>query len=444
MYSNVLFVVISYYIHSSLAGTVSTELLSKLKNGEKVNAILELPSVFDKVMSNPALSLLSGNGKSNMMEILMKQATSSSQAPLLSAIKGFGISATPFWITNDICLNNVDLKAVQSLGALPGVFNIREELIPLLDPVVVQPARTKRVAFDEYTKKYPHWGVNKIEAPAAWSKTKGENVIVAIIDSGVFLEHEALKDGYAGWFDAVENATNPIDSTAHGSHALGTILGRTNNIGVAPRAKWIACRAFNKDGGQERWIKSCAQWVFQQRPRVVSNSWGTASRSSTGYDDMIRTWRAANIIPVFSSGNLGGNCSSIRYPGNYADVISVGSTTKSDAISGFSSRGPSTRTPMNKPDISAPGEWIISVGQDDTKDYTAMSGTSMACPHVAGVVALLLSANPTWKYDDVLAALTRTADRPSVTTKCGETPVNGYPNYAYGYGRVNAKRAVGL
>lgn len=79
MYSNVLFVVISYYIHSSLAGTVSTELLSKLKNGEKVNAILELPSVFDKVMSNPALSLLSGNGKSNMMEILMKQATSSSQ-----------------------------------------------------------------------------------------------------------------------------------------------------------------------------------------------------------------------------------------------------------------------------------------------------------------------------------------------------------------------------
>ncbi|OXA46990.1 Subtilisin-like serine protease [Folsomia candida] len=121
-----------------------------------------------------------------------------------------------------------------------------------------------------------------------------------------------------------------------------------------------------------------------------------------------------------------------------------GSTSKNDVISGFSSRRPSAKTKINKPEISAPGEFIVSAGTENPKDYKNLSGTSMACPHVAGVVALLLSANPTWKYDDVLAAMTRTADRPPVTRKCGNSTENGHPNYAYGYGRVNAKNAVGL
>ncbi|OXA38261.1 bacillopeptidase F [Folsomia candida] len=440
--------IICNFIHSSNCGTISSELLSKLRNGQKADAILELPSVFGKVMSNPSLTFLSGADKANMMETLMKQSTSASQAPFMAAINRLGISdsATPFWISNDISLTNINLGAIQSLGALPGVFNLREQFVAKLDPVV-RGNRVSRATFNETIQKYPHWGVDKIQAPAAWSRTKGENVLVAIIDTGVYMEHEALRDGYAGkWLDATFDAsTSPIDPNSHGTHALGTILGRTNNIGVAPRAKWIACRGMNQyGGGLESWIKTCAQWVYQQRPGLVSNSWATATGgTSTSFDDIIKSWRAVGIIPVFASGNSGDNCGSAEYPGNHPDVISVGSTRKDDGMSGFSSRGPSPKG-LVKPQIAAPGSFIVSAGNKDPKEYKNMSGTSMACPHAAGVVALLLSANPSWKYDDVLQALTRTAERPPITKECGNSNTTSYPNNAYGYGRINAKRAIGL
>lgn len=101
--------------------------------------MLELPSLFSKVMRNPALKFLIGAAKAGMMKALMKQATAASQAPFMAVIRGLGISksATPFWISNHIGLNNVDLKAVRILGALPGVFHIREQFVATIDPVEV-------------------------------------------------------------------------------------------------------------------------------------------------------------------------------------------------------------------------------------------------------------------------------------------------------------------
>ncbi|OXA39095.1 minor extracellular protease vpr [Folsomia candida] len=114
----------------------------------------------------------------------------------------------------------------------------------------------------------------------------------------------------------------------------------------------------------------------------------------------------------------------------------------------YSSRGPSPTGGQITPKVSAPGRDIISAGiSNSSTEYVGKSGTSMACPHVAGVVALLISANPTWKYDNFLTALARTADRLTITSKdlsCGNITTPIYPNNACGYGRVNAKRALEL
>lgn len=125
--------------NSARSGSICTQLLFKLKNGDKADVMLELPSLFSKVMRNPALKFLIGAAKAGMMKALMKQATAASQAPFMAVIRGLGISksATPFWISNHIGLNNVDLKAVRILGALPGVFHIREQFVATIDPVEV-------------------------------------------------------------------------------------------------------------------------------------------------------------------------------------------------------------------------------------------------------------------------------------------------------------------
>ncbi|XP_021966186.1 bacillopeptidase F [Folsomia candida] len=278
-----------YQIH---AGKISSGLLSKLQNVEKSDAIFELPSVFGKVMSNPALSFLSGSAKSDMMETLMKQTTSASQA---------------LFIFKECEPQREPTSAVKSLGALPGTFTLREPYIATLDPWT---DGDKNVLNRESCQVRGQWGVEKIQAPAAWSKSKGENVVVGIIDTGVYQVHEAVRGGYAGkWLDAtVDKSPYPVDPNGHGTHALGTIVGRPNRIGVAPAAKWIACRAMGPGGGApESWVKTCGQWIFQQRPSVVSNSWNFYV-TGTFFDDVIKSWTAAGIIAVFSSGNSGDGC----------------------------------------------------------------------------------------------------------------------------------------
>lgn len=113
-----------------------------------------------------------------------------------------------------------------------------------------------------------------------------------------------------------------------------------------------ACRGLNTQGsGTETWVKSCGQWVLQQRPNVVINSWG-GGQGLTFYNGVIRAWRAAGIIPVFSIGNQGsGGCGTSNSPGDQPGVISVGSTMSNDSISAFSSKGYSIQGRL-KPEVT--------------------------------------------------------------------------------------------
>jgi len=268
------------------------------------------------------------------------------------------------------------------------------------------------------------------------------------VDTGVNIGHEALSGGYAGaWRDTHYSTAGPTDDNGHGSHITGTILGRANGIGVAPRAQWIACRGLNNQGsGTEAVLVDCAQFSITAtpRPQVSSNSWGGAG-GSTWYDSQLIALRNSGIIPVFAAGGSGG-CGTVGSPADRRNVFSVGSTTTSDAVPLNSARGPSS-TGDHKPEFSAPGVGIVSAGLG-SNNYVTMSGSSLAAPHLAGAVCLLMSAHPEFGFDHVMGVLAGSTAKPPLSENdraCGlPFPGQDFPNNAYGHGRIDIGAALGV
>jgi bacillopeptidase F len=226
------------------------------------------------------------------------------------------------------------------------------------------------------------------------------------MDTGVDITHPALEGKWLSpyWYDAVNNQPNPYDDNGHGTYTMGIILGGDGfgpfekDIGVAPGAKFVACKIFNADGsGYSSWIHSGFQkileWKSQGVPIVaVSNSWGSIVTTSTEFWQDCLNWKNAGIIPVFAIGGGGPTPGSANTPANFPIVIGVGSTDQNDNIASFSARGPApNQSPWNntqywprpdwnltKPDISAPGVNVYS--SIPGGGYASWNGTSMACP----------------------------------------------------------------
>lgn len=208
--------------------------------------------------------------------------------------------------------------------------------------------------------------VTKVGAPDVWTKGyTGQGVIVGILDTGVFGAHNDLKSNFRadhGWFDPYNRATIHTDTNGHGTHLAGTIAS-AGGIGVAPGAKWIACRGCYDSCTASALLK-CGEFMLcpsdpsdtskdcSKAPRVINNSWG-GDQNSTTHQVTVNAWRAAGIIPVFSNGNHGPECSIANSPGDLQNMISVGSTKIDDGLSSFSSKGPALND-LVKPNVSAP------------------------------------------------------------------------------------------
>lgn len=336
-------------------------------------------------------------------------------------------------------------------------------------------------------------GVNYIQAPAVWALGfTGQGMVVAGADTGVAWDHPAIKGKYRGWNgSSADHNYNwhdgtcafssfmppgtpcaspnvPTDPHGHGTHTVGTMVGDdggSNQIGVAPGAKWVACRNLNDQGwGTRAWYADCFQFFIAptnlggtnpnpaMSPDVINNSWGCPD--TAGGEDCndpandlvneVNATRAAGIMVVASAGNDGPGCGTVNTPiAIYDGAYSVGALSASTGnIASFSSRGPSAFTNLLKPDISAPGVSVRS--SVPPAGYGSMSGTSMAGPHVAGAVALLWSAHPNLVGNiDATEALFNTSATPRTTTQeCGGVPGSSVPNNTFGYGAINVLAAV--
>jgi Subtilase family/Ig-like domain from next to BRCA1 gene len=283
-------------------------------------------------------------------------------------------------------------------------------------------AGAREVAEDAGVPSSPQWNLTRIRAPEAWALGfTGTGAVVATIDTGASGTHPDLAAnllyGATGpvWHDAVYGLTAPYDDDGHGSHLLGIAVGR-NGVGVAPGARWMACKAFTRSGGRlvttlPR-ILECAQWVLDpdhgdagdatppdpaKTPDVVLSD---LVISAAGVCDpllryVVRAWRAAGILPVFSVGDDPGiaPADAVPSPANDPAVFSVGAADASDAILPGTYRGTAAcdGPPRSAPRLVAPGVDVVSTW---TTGRQSRSGSAVAAAHVAGAAALVRGARP--------------------------------------------------
>jgi subtilisin family serine protease len=412
----------------------------------------------------------------------LQTTTAASQNALLSWLQKNRVEHKSYWINNTIYIkaDQATLKAIAARDDV--VFIYGNPQIPMRKPLVedeVSPLATLAGA---------EWGVTKIRAPQVWAAgVTGQGVVIAGEDTGYQWDHPAIKGKYRGWngtsvnhsynwHDATHsgtascapNQTAPCDDNGHGTHTVGTMVGDDgagNQVGVAPGAKWIGCRNMIGGAGTPATYTECLQWLIAptdingqnpdttKAPDISSHSWGcTVSEGCTTADALktaVENVVNAGIMVIAAAGNDGSACSTINDPPGRLDAaFTIGSTTSTDTMSSFSSRGPVAGAINVKPDVSAPGSSVRSAWNNG--GWNTISGTSMATPHVAGTAALIISANPALRgHPDQVAAILRASSVTTIsnTQSCGGIASTTFPNPVVGAGRIDAyaayQRAIG-
>ncbi|MPZ29083.1 MAG: S8 family serine peptidase, partial [Micromonosporaceae bacterium] len=391
----------------------------------------------------------------------LTQTAETSQAGLRELLEAEGVAYKPYWISNTILVTG-DADLLTRIADRPEVDEIlADRVYQIPKPIAGTP---------EETIDAIEWNIDRVNAPQVWSDfgVRGEGIVVGSIDTGAQFDHPALVSQYRGnlgngvfdhnynWFDPTNHCGTPVpcDTFGHGTHTMGTTLGDDggdNQIGVAPGATWITANGCPGGGCPQQALLDSFAWLLaptdlegnnpdpSMRPHVVNNSWGSNNGSSTTYLDSVRAWVAAGIFPVFSNGNNGAaGCGTVGSPGSYPESYGVGAFDINDNIASFSSRGASPIDGGIKPNVSAPGVNVRSSVPGN--GYAPNNGTSMAAPHVTGVVALMWSA-----ADSLVRDLDATRDLLDMTAidtandQCGGTPEN---NNVWGEGRLDAFAAV--
>ncbi|MHC4924749.1 MAG: S8 family serine peptidase [Planctomycetota bacterium] len=423
----------------------------------------------EKADLSPAFEIRDWGARGRFVTQRLRQVADRSQAGLREMLTAWGADFESFWIVNSILVTGDDPALLSQLAARPEVAAIRapgSAEIPELTPG----GRQSPVGTVE-------WNIDHIGAPLLWSAgVTGEGIVVASLDSGVHYTHPALVSQYRGndgkgsfnhnynWFDTTgfcplpEPCDDPI--LPHGTFVTGFMVGDdggTNQIGVAPGARWIAVRGLTSPsppaGGDPTQMLAAAQWLLEPtdlngenpnsdlRPHVINNSWGFTSPTEV-FRDALLAWIAAGIFPVFAVHNDGPACMTSRDPGNHPESYAVGAHDIDNNVGDFSGRGPSPSGTI-KPDIAAPGVNVRSsvMVEFDPSGYFTCDCTSGATPHVAGTVALLWSGRPELIGD--VAATRALLDSSAIDVSdltCGGTPDD---NNAWGEGRLDAFAAFG-
>jgi subtilisin family serine protease len=445
----------------------------KYKNEEVVSVLVYLKDHVDIKALNTQMERqqLSLKDRHETTVVSLQQKAAATQTQIVEYLDGLKSQDIVkdyhcFWIGNIIRVDTYE-SVVDQIALRDDVLKVYPNYeIELIAPVEELSESEPR------NREDVEIGLEAIRATEVWNNLSitGEGVLVATIDTGVDGNHPALADRWAGvadpryeghpewaWYDSYNHQNDfPFDYSNHGTHTMGTVCGGEpgDQIGVAPGALWIAAgwdydnvNQFNSD------IIDSFEWMIDPDgdpstnwdvPDVCSNSWGLYEAFGVPpCDETFWTYldacEAAGIVIIFSAGNEG--YSGLRRPADRATddyrcfaVAAVDANDPDWPIADFSSRGPTYCTPNGdeaiKPDIAAPGVSVRS--SIPGGGYTTMSGTSMASPHINGVVALMRSAAPNLSVEIIKEIIFQTAY---------DLGSEGEDN-DYGWGMVDAYEAV--
>jgi bacillopeptidase F len=394
--------------------------------------------------------LIRTQARANMIRALKLRAEQSQQ-PLQKLLNRNVITKSrQLWLINGVALEATPAQ-IEEISRLPEVESI------VFDQAIELPEATPAQASEPAEPN-----IVQVNATDLWALGyAGQGVTVAIVDSGVDINHPDLgprwRGGSNSWFDPnSEHPFTPTDLDGHGTRVSGLLLGGNSSgayIGVAPDAEWIGVKIFADNGtALNSVIHAGFQWLLDpdgnpdtdDAPDIVNNSWSfeaspnICDAASREFQADVQALKAAGIAVVFAAGNSGPDSSTSTAPANYPEsfaVGSVGTSSSSTLISSFSARGPSACDGTIYPEVVAPGFLVLTSDLTDggtaLNSYIMIAGTSFSTPHASGAMALLLSAFPDTQVNSLETSLKQSA------TDLG-TP--GADN-TYGYGLIDALAA---
>jgi len=364
------------------------------------------------------------DGDSVQIVIGLKEEVSDAYERLLGVVDEFG----DVTLVNEVRIGGV-VEAVVVEVPFKRVSSFIDAVKAANLSSYVEPNSKFRATFvpnDEYWES--QWALTKIEADWAWNTTLGDpSLLVAVIDTGIDYNHPDLAPNYVPLgYDWVNNDTDPMDDNGHGTHCAGIIAAVINNeegIAGLAQVRIVAEKALDENGeGFEDKLAEAIVHAVDCGAKILSNSWVGYGKSELIHEAVKYAYEHG-VLVVAAAGN---DASRIKvYPAGYEEVVAVAATDSNDEPASFTNYG-------DWVELAAPGVDIISTFLNGT--YLWMSGTSMACPHIVGVAALAWSQHPNFTRDQLRVHLRRTAE---------DLGVSGFDE-SYGYGRVNARKAVEL
>ncbi len=473
------------YGYGKITPDLIEEMNSSSKSSEMFQTIIVLSDQFDAKKTTRQLQHLNKTEQRQFVMGELQQISQKSQMEILEELQQ-GQKAVlvdnihSFWIVNAIsCTMTKDM--VIAISERPDVKYVMKDT----EVYITDGEEADSTPLDQDNNQ---WNVTQVNADDVWEMGyTGAGVIVAVIDTGVNYNHTDIVnnmwDGgteypHHGW-DFVNNDNDPMDDNSHGTHCAGTVSSYGTNgkqCGIAKDAKIMALKVLNAEGkGSNFNITTAVEFAVSHGADILSLSLGGNDGGSWIYRIVFENVMHCGVIAAVSAGNEGdnlsefpvpfnvgapGNCPSPwRHPdqtldGGHSAVVAVGATTSTDTHSYFSSIGPSTwatgenigfyddypwdnenqaNIGLIKPDISAPGSGIYSLNYASNNGYSSKSGTSMAAPCVAGVMALMLQANPTLTPVEIDSIIETTA------VACGGQTSK---NNTFGSGRIDALAAI--
>lgn len=483
---SILFLCVSWYNpDNNWRDKIDATLLADAEQGLKVEALIQING---KANLSAAHALKTKEQKGQYVFTQLQAVAKTAQEEIIQVLEREGIKYHSFYIVNAIYVQ-AELPLLRQLAERDDVTHIAPNPWVKMD----EPIRISNSNNDLEMRDGIEWGIERINADDVWAMGyTGQNVVIGGQDTGYEWDHPALINKYRGWngseadhnfnwHDAIHeisplsndsinpcglDAIIPCDDHSHGTHTMGTMVGddgEGNQIGVAPGARWMACRNMEEGNGSPATYTECFQWFLaptdlnnqnpdpSKAPHVINNSWSCPASEGCNdsnwamMEEVVNNLKAAGVVVVVSAGNSGSNCETVSTAAPiFENSFTIGAIKPNDTIANFSSRGPVTIDGSNraKPNVVAPGVSVRSSIRGGA--YASFNGTSMAGPHVAGAVALMISAKPelAGQVETIETLLEQTAIPKTTDQECGGLSGSEVPNHTYGFGRIDVLDAV--